>query len=117
MNVFVRQERRTRHQRSLVDEIVFTCLVVARFMVFESEMSDLVAERQKEMIVAVVSRPKERPRFINEIPKLFDNFGRRVQGLVSVCGNIQIVGRLGSGAEIKLTKMAACQDRRVDERR
>ena len=42
-------------------------------MVFESEMSDLVAERQKEMIVAIVSRPKERQRFINEIPKLFVN--------------------------------------------
>src|SRR5262245_47558438 len=117
MNVFVRQERRARHQRSFVNEIVFTRLVVARFMVFESEMSDLIAERQKEVIVAVVSRPKERPRFPDELLKLFDNFGRRVKGLVTVRGNIQIVSRLGSGAEIKLTKMAACQDRRIDERR
>src|SRR5215475_469307 len=117
MNVFVRQERRARHQRSLVDEIVFTRLVVARFMVFESEMSDLIAECQKEVIVAVVSRSKKRPCFSNSLLKLFDNFGRRVKGLVTVRSHIQLVSRLGSRAEIKLTKMAACQDRRVDERR
>src|SRR5215475_8059318 len=107
MDVFVRQERRARHQRSLVDEIVFTRLVVARFMVFESEMSDLIAERQEEVIVAVVSRPKERQRFRNELLKLFDNFGGRVKGIVGVCGNVQIMSRLRSRTEIKLTKMAA----------
>src|SRR5215471_4982550 len=117
MNVFVRQERGTRHQRSVVDEIVFPRLIVARFVVFEPEMRDLIAERQKEVIAAVVSRPKECPRFRNELSKLFDNFGRRVKGLVSVRGNVQIMSRLGSRAEIKLTKMAACQDRRIDERR
>jgi hypothetical protein len=50
----MRQQRGPDEISGRVRQIVFASLVVARFVVFQTEMADLVAQRQQKVIVAIV---------------------------------------------------------------
>ena len=80
-----------------------------------AEAHDVVAEREKEMVIAVMVRAVERVGFGDQ-PRIFlDEFGRNIDGPGIVRKHVQLVRRLDGGIELIDARKFAGLHRRIDE--
>ena len=91
MDEFVRQQRGPGQLRGRVCEVVLPCLVIARLVVFQTEVRNLITEREQEMIFAVVCCAEQRLSFLHEIAEFLNDVRRCVQRFFAICGDIEIM--------------------------
>ena len=113
----MRQERGAHDGGSRIREVIFAGLIIARFVMLETEVRDLIAEREQKMIFAIMPGAEQRARFTNELSVFLDKIGRRVQGFVAVGGDVEIMRGCRTGTEFDAPEVTSGEDRRVDERR
>ena len=70
MHVLVRQQARKFHALRLIHQAALRRSIVARFVMLQSKMRHVIAQRQQKMIIAVMPRPEQRPRFSNQIVQM-----------------------------------------------
>ena len=85
-------------------------------MVFEPEVSNVLAEREQEGVVAIVPRAKERAclrRQMGEVPRIL---WLHFQGRSAVGDDVQRMRRLRAGTQINRAKVCAGDERRIHQR-
>src|ERR1700730_1862776 len=99
----------------LIDQTAFRDAVVARFVMLQTEVCDIITKRNQEMIVAVMSRPEERPRFGDKLMKMHLHVRRHRQSGGAVCRDIHLVRRICTRRELYHAKIAPCDHRRINQ--
>src|SRR6266516_7511417 len=90
-----------------VDQHSLGRAIVAGLMVFEPEVSNVLAEREQEGVVAIVPRAKERAclrRQMGEVPRIL---WLHFQGRSAVGDDVQRMRRLRAGTQINRAKVCA----------
>jgi hypothetical protein len=87
----VRQKVAERHPpQAVVNQRALGDAAVIRLVVLEPEVRHVVAERQQEMVVAVVPRAEQHARFGNQVAELGLNIGAEINRGGAVGGDIQL---------------------------
>src|SRR5690348_4970220 len=97
MHEFVGEQSAEGHLRVRPDQSALGKAAVVAFVVLEAEMSDVIAEREKEMIIAIMTRAEERAGFGDEVRHLFYCIGADRKRGFAVGSEVQFVVNLISG--------------------
>ena len=114
MHVLVRQKPGGQfpsvlfHQRPLFDPAVI------RFVMLQSEMRDVIAQGQQEVVVGVVPRAKQNSRLLHQVPIMFPDFFRSIERGGAVGCKIEFRGRI-FGAERHHLQILARDDRTIHQ--
>src|SRR5579863_2120176 len=101
---------------SLVDQGTFGDSIVARFMMFEPELRDLIAERDQKMIVAIMSRAEQRASLGDQLSKMCFHIGRHGEIRRRISRYIHFVRWILAGRQLNSSKIAPSNHGRVNER-
>ena len=94
MSIFVGQKPGGQLARGVVDQGSFIDAAVVGFVVLESEVRNVIAERIEKMIIAVVMRAEEFLRLVDEIFVVLPNLLRRFERGGAVGSNVHFSGRI-----------------------
>ena len=114
MDVFVRKQARVEFAIGLVDQATFADTAIVGFVMLESEVGHVIAERVEEMVVLVMLRAEKRSRLRDKILVVIPNFLRRLEGGGAVGGDVKFRRRL-SGCERHRLQVLAGENRGVDQ--
>ena len=89
--------------------------VVARLMMLEAEVRDLIAERHEEVIRPIVPALVERAGLPHQPVELGDVFLRQLDLLRPVGGHVEIVLRRNLRARADLAEVPPGEHRRIDQ--
>src|SRR5262249_25615663 len=117
MHKFMWKQRSAYRLRIGIDQEIFSGLIVTGFVMLQTEMSDLIAERKQEVILAVVRRAEDCLRFLYKFLVMIDRFRRCIQGFFSVRRNFKVVVGSGPWSEIDAAEVFAGKHGRIDQRR
>jgi site-specific recombinase len=76
------------HETALVDAAVI------RFVMLQSEVRDVIAQAEQEMVIAIVMRAEKLVRLFDQILVVVPDFLRRGKGGGTVGGNVHLDERL-----------------------
>src|ERR1700677_4564540 len=82
----------------------------------QTEVSDVVAERQQKVIVAIMSRTEKSACLSNKLVQVHFGFGCHRQGRFAVRRDVDVVRRILSRCQLDFAEIAACEYRRIHER-
>ncbi len=116
MGHLMRQQPGVQQAIFVVDHCALGHTVVARFMMFEAEMRNLIAQRQQEVILTVVARRIERAGFRHQPLVVGNGIGRNVEGGVTVGGDIEEMLNRAFGGQRNAAEMPPGQHRRIHQR-
>ncbi len=117
MHELVRQEARAAEQQRLLEQRALGQPVVARFVVFEAEVRDVVREREQEVVARVVMRAEQRVRLRHEVLQWRDRLRLRLERNFAVGHEVQhVLGRVRRRAERNRAVVRTRCDRRIDQR-
>ena len=89
---------------------------VVRLVMLEAEVRDVIAEREQEVVVAIVTRAEELARFGDEVGQSFLNGGRDVERGFAVGDEVEfVVDRLAGRRDVDDAIVFAGDDGRIDE--
>src|SRR5262245_49320278 len=109
----MRYQRGVSEVRCEIRKVIFSCPIFARLVVLNAEVRKLIAKGQQKVILAVVRCAEQTSYFANDLPIFFDECWRRVQSLVSVRSDIEIVRRGSARSEFDSPEVAPCEHRRI----
>src|SRR5438874_7733202 len=89
--------------------------VVARLMVLQSEVSDVVTQRDQEVITVVVTRAEEGSGFIDQPFVIADGFVRHLKRGRAVSSKIDEVRALRRGGNWNLAEILSGEHWRIDQ--
>ena len=98
MDHFVREQGGGKFAFVFVNEEAFSQAVVAGFMMFEAEMSDMVAEREQEVVAPIMMCAKEGVGLGDQMRKVADVFGFHFQSGGAVGHDVKLVRGLATAA-------------------
>src|SRR6266478_400986 len=93
-----------------------TRLIVTGLVVLQAEMRDLIAHRKQEVILAIMRRAKQRPSLFDELPILCDQLRWRLERLIRIGSDIEIVCWRCTRTQFDPAEMTACENRRMHQR-
>ena len=114
MHILVRQKSGGQfpsvffHQRPLFDP------AVVRFVMLQSEMSDVIAQGQQEVVAGVMPRAKQNSCLFHEVPVMLPDFFRSIERGGAVGHNIDFRGRI-FGAERYHLQILTRDDRTIHQ--
>src|SRR5438105_4270573 len=95
----------------IVDEKILARLVVARFMMLQAEMRDLIAQNEKEMVFTVMHQVTIKDqRFLNKLTIFTNQFQTNIERFIAVNSHIQIMHRSCAETQLEAAKMFSRQD-------
>src|SRR6202050_135624 len=112
MRVFVRKQPGECEELRFVDQAALRGAIVARFVMLKTEVSDVVAERQQKVIVAIMARTEKGACFSNKLVQVYLGFGCHRQRRFAVRRDVDIVRRILSRGQLDSAVIAACEYRR-----
>ena len=86
-------------------------------MMLQPKVRNLIAECEKEVVLAIVGGAEQGLRLVDELLVFLDQLRRGIQSFLAVRCDIEIVGRCGAGRQLNFAEMTACKHRRIDESR
>ena len=98
-----------------IDQGFFVGAVVARFVVFEAEVGDVIAQGVEEMVVAEVAGAEEGLGFADQVAVVPDFGFGDAEGAFAVGGEMQVVGDGFAGAEVHRAEVGAGLDGGIDQ--
>src|SRR6185295_14176950 len=107
MDVLVREERSEAAAPALVAQRLFEEPVVARFVVLESEMLHVVAQRDEPLIMPVVAGAEQRTRLLRQACVRLGEAGGQLNGGGGVGGDVDLVRRPLTCGQRDLDEMRA----------
>ena len=116
VDVLVRQQTSHAGAQVRVDEGSFGHPVVARLVVLEAEVGDLVAERQQEVVAPVVTAAEERVGFADQLLVGSEQLGSESEARLGVAGHVEDYRRRLVRGEPHAAEVRAHEHRRIDER-
>ena len=111
MDEFMRYQRRAHQMRDGIRQKILSRPVVARCVVLDAEVSDLVTHGQQEVILDIVRCTKQCSRFSNEPPVFVDNFRRGAQSVIRIGRNVEIMCRRSTWTQVDSAEVAPGEDR------
>src|SRR2546422_7699660 len=93
---FVRQQEGAQFSRLFVDEKSFGLAIIAGFMMFEAKVGDVIAEREQEVIGAIMARPKQCASLAYKLREMAAILRFHLEGSRAVGHEVQEVRRLGA---------------------
>ena len=99
-----------------VDQRALAGAVVARFVVLQSEVRHVIAQRVKEVIAPVVARAEERAGFLHQVLEMADQLGAGLQRAVAIGRHVQVVRSALLAAQFERLVMGAGRDGRIHHR-
>src|SRR5436190_11348094 len=114
MDHLVRKQARPAFAKFLVNEHTFGRTIIAGLMVFESEVCDLLAEGEQEIVFAEMTGAEERFLFVNEFRKSGDVVRLHLERGSGIGDDVEAVRRARTGRKIKGAEVSASSEGRVD---
>src|SRR5207247_11470630 len=111
MYAFMRYQSRAHEMRDSIRQKTLSRSVVARCVVLDAEVSDLVTQGQQKVIFDIVRCTKQCPRFSNEPPVFVDNFRRGAQSVIRIGRNVEIMCRRSTWPQVDSAEVAPGEDR------
>ena len=112
----MRQQAAQRHAGIGQEQGSLGQAAVVRFVMFQAEMRHMIAQRQQEMVVAIMPRPEKFARLGNQVGHLLLNRGAHVESGFAVRHHIDLmVDRLALGRQVDGAIILARNDGRIDE--
>src|SRR5437867_12151133 len=119
MDKLVRKESGADYMSRRIGQEAQAGLIIAGLMMLEAEMSNLIAERKQEVILAIMRRAEQPLRLFDKLPVFGNQFRRSIERVVSVGGDIKIMRRImrrrRPRAELDPPEVAAGQNWRIHE--
>ena len=85
-------------------------------MMLKPEVRHVIAEREQEVVVAIVARAEEHARFGDEVGESFLDGGRDGERRFAVGDEVEfVVDRLAGRRDVDNAVILACDDGRIDE--
>ena len=114
MHHFVRQQVRVPFPRVRVRQKILVQPVVARLVMFQAEMADVVAQGEQEMIIAIVMRAEQRIRLRDQVRKMARVLRFDFQRGGAVGDDVQEVRRISARRQIQRSEKFPRDDRRIN---
>src|SRR3989475_6264507 len=93
MDKLVRKESREKSVAIRVEQRAFGRAVVARLVVLQAERLNVIAQGKQKIVMAVVARAEERPRFCHQLLEVGHEFGADGHPCGAVAREVQQVRR------------------------
>ena len=98
-----------------VGEVAETDAVLARLVMLETDAREMIADRQQEIVVAVMTRTEQRSCLAHHAPVLFDLLLGRRQFRRAVGEDVEAHGRPRIVVEHHRSRVRSREQRRVDQ--
>ncbi len=94
MHILVRQKSRGQFPSVLFDQRALVDAAVIRFVMLQSEMRDVIAQSQQEVVIGVMPCAKQNSRLLHQVAVMFPDFFRSIERGGAVGRNIEFRGRI-----------------------
>src|ERR1700728_1025543 len=117
MHEFMRKKAADGERAAGREEDALGEAAVVRLMMLEAEVRNVIAEREKEMVVAIMARAEEDAGFGDDVDESFLNSGRNGEGGFTVGSEVELmVDGLAGRREINGAIVLTFDNRRVNEK-